>query len=285
MIDSNHVFVVAEIGINHNGDINIAKRLIAGAHGIGCDAVKFQKRTIDVVYSPEELTRPRESVFGNTNGDLKYGLEFGKTEYDEIDALCKSLNIPWFGSPWDEASVDFLLEYDVPYLKIGSASVTDRDLLAYCCASGKPLLVSTGMCDLGMIHKVVEFISMHDAEIACLYHCNSTYPTRDPAEINLLGVETLKREFPDIPIGYSGHELGVPSSVLVSALGVTSIERHITLDRSMWGTDQSASLEIEGMRLVVHGVRAWQKTRGDGEIKIYESEKPIIDKLRRKNTL
>ena len=193
--------------------------------------------------------------------------------------------MPWYASPWDEASVDFLLEYDIPYIKIASPSVTDRDLIIHCCKSGKPLLVSTGMCDLAMIEKVVSLIAQYGGKIDCLYHCNSTYPTRDHSEINLLGVTTLKREFPGIRIGYSGHELGVPSSVLVSALGVASVERHITLDRSMWGTDQSASLEIEGMRLLIHGVRAWEKARGTGEIKVYDSEIPIIEKLRRKTTL
>ena len=284
MIQPNQCYIVAEVGINHNGDIEIAKKLMEVAKNAGCDAVKFQKRTIEVVYSPEELARPRENPFGTTNGDLKRGLEFGKREYDEIDFFAKELDIPWYASPWDEESVDFLMQYDIPYIKIASACATDRDLLKHCVNTGKPLLIATGMCDLPLIRRIVDYVLSIDGQIACLYHCTSTYPSK-PVELNLLGIQTLKNEFPEIPIGYSGHETGVPPSVMAAVLGAASVERHITLDRAMWGSDQAASLEPRGMQLLIRDIRLWEEARGDGAIHIYESELPIEKKLRRKNTL
>lgn len=277
-------YVVAEIGINHNGQIETAKQLINVAKGAGCDAVKFQKRTVDVVYTPEELARPRESPFGTSNGDLKRGLEFGKAEYNKIDRYCHEVGIEWFASPWDEESVDFLMQYDIPYLKIASACATDKDLLRHCISTGKPLLVSTGMCDLPLIKQIVETIQSKRGEIACLYHCVSTYPARVD-ELNLLGIQTLQNEFPDIPVGYSGHEVGVATTVMAVVLGAVSVERHITLDRAMWGSDQAASLEPPGLTRLVRDIRDWEKARGDGVIKIYDSERPIEEKLRRKYTI
>lgn len=284
MIQEGRCYIVAEIGINHNGDIGTAKQLIKAAKDAGCDAVKFQKRTIEVVYTPEELAKPRENPFGETNGDLKRGLEFGKAEYDQIDKLCKELEIEWFASPWDEASVDFLVQYDIPYLKIASASATDKALLNHCAAAGKPLLVSTGMCDLDLIRQIVAAVKEAGGTIACLYHCTSTYPA-NTEELNLLGIKTLEEEFPDIPIGYSGHEVGLPTTIMAAALGVKSIERHITLSRAMWGSDQAASIELPGLQRLVRDIRAWETARGDGRIVIYDSERPIADKLRRKHTL
>ncbi|MEQ8356263.1 MAG: N-acetylneuraminate synthase family protein [Kiloniellaceae bacterium] len=284
MIQQGRCYVVAEIGINHNGDIGTAKQLIKAAKDAGCDAVKFQKRTLEVVYAPEELAKPRENPFGETNGDLKRGLEFGKSEYDQIDKLCKEIDIEWFASPWDEGSVDFLAQYDIPYLKIASASATDLDLLKHCAATGKPLLISTGMCDLDMIKRIVAAVDKAGGTIACLYHCTSTYPAKTE-ELNLMGIKTLEKEFPNIPIGYSGHEVGLPTTIMAAALGVKSIERHITLSRAMWGSDQAASIELPGLERLVRDIRAWEVARGDGNIVIYDSEKPIAEKLRRKDTI
>ena len=277
-------YVVAEIGINHNGQIEIAKQLINIARGAGCDAVKFQKRTVEVVYSPEELARSRETPFGTTNADYKRGVEFGKDEYDEIDRYCKEVGIEWFASPWDEGSVDFLMQYDIPYIKIASACATDKDLLSQCVSTGKPLLISTGMCDLATIRKIVDTVIDRGGQIACLYHCVSTYPSRAD-ELNLLGIQTLQREFPDVPIGYSGHEVGVATSVMAVVLGAASVERHITLDRAMWGSDQAASLERPGLTRLVRDIRVWESARGDGVIRISERERPIEEKLRRKHTI
>ena len=284
MIQPGRCYIVAEIGINHNGQLEITKQLISMAKGAGCDAVKFQKRTIDVVYSPEELARLRESPFGATNGDLKRGLEFGKAEYDEIDRFCKELGIEWFASPWDEASVDFLMRYNPPYIKVGSPCVTDRDLVRHCVRTGKPLLVSTGMCDLGLIWQVTECIAEWGGRIACLYHCVSTYPAQVD-ELNLNGIITLQKEFPEIPIGYSGHEVGVATTLMAVVLGAVSVERHITLDRAMWGSDQAASLEAPGLTRLVRDIRVWEKARGEGQIQIYERERTIETKLRRKYTI
>ncbi|MDN3718834.1 N-acetylneuraminate synthase family protein [Roseibium salinum] len=193
MISDKGTYVIAEIGINHNGDIHKAFEMIRKARDAGCDAVKFQKRTIEIVYSHDELAKPRDNVFGPTNGDLKRGLEFGKAEYDAIDALAREIGIEWFASPWDEPSTEFLLNYDTPYIKIASAMVMDRDFLVHCAKSGRPLLVSTGMCDLQMVSSAVNTIERASGQIACLYHCTSTYPTLDE-EINLLGINTLQKK-------------------------------------------------------------------------------------------
>ena len=284
MIKNNECYVVAEIGINHNGDLNTAKKLIKVAHDAGCNAVKFQKRTVDVVYTAEELAAPRESPLGTTNGELKYGLEFGREEYDAIDRYCKELNIEWYAAPWDENSIDFLCRYEPPYLKIASAMATDTEFLKACSRTGIPLLLSTGMCDLSMIKKVVKTIQDAGGTIACLYHCVSTYPAKIE-DLNLFGINTLKEVFPDIPIGYSGHEAGVPPSLMAAVLGAVSVERHITLSRASWGSDQAASLEPQGVARLVRDIRSWEAAKGDGEIKMLEAEIPIAKKLRRKNTL
>jgi N-acetylneuraminate synthase len=275
--DGRPCYIVAEIGINHNGDIDIAKRLIDLAKISGCDAVKFQKRTIDVVYSAEELAKPRENPFGETNGDLKYGLEFEQEEYDEIDRYCQEKKMPWFASCWDEGSVDFIAQFDVPCYKIASASMTDDDLLRYTKAKGKPIIMSTGMSILEQIDHAVEIIGKDNLIIL---HATSTYPAYYE-ELSLSVIPVLKRRY-DIPIGYSGHETGIASSVAAVALGASVVERHITLDRAMWGTDQAASLGPSGIIKMVNEIRLVETSMGDGVKRVFEREEPIIKKLRRK---
>lgn len=275
--DSQPCFIIAEIGINHNGDIAMAKKLIDMAIDCGCDAVKFQKRTVDVVYSKEELAKERQSVFGNTNGDLKYGLEFGLKEYTEIDTYCKEKGIIWFASCWDEGAVDFIDQFNPPCYKIASASLTDDTLLKHTRAKGKPILLSTGMSTLEQIKHAVEILGKEELVI---YHCTSTYPS-DASEQNLLVIKQLKELF-DCPIGFSGHERGITPSTIAVALGACSIERHITLDRTNWGSDQAASLEKTGLQHLVRDVRQIPSMLGDGHKKVFEREVPIIEKLRRK---
>ena len=275
--DNHPCFVVAEIGINHNGDIEIAKKLINVAHFCGCNAVKFQKRTVDKVYTKEELEMPRQSVFGNTNGDLKRGLEFEHKEYKIIEKHCKSLGMLWFASCWDVDSVDFMEQFDICAHKISSACLTDIDLLKKIKSTDKPILLSTGMSTLDEIDRAVDILGNDNLII---YHCTSTYPTENK-EINLNAIPVLKKRY-NCPIGFSGHERGIfPSSAAV-VLGACSVERHITLDRTMWGSDQAASLEPEGLRKMVRDIRNVPDILGDGVKVIYESEIPIKKKLRRK---
>lgn len=269
-------FIIAEIGINHNGSLALAKKLIDIAIMAGCDAVKFQKRTVDVVYTKEELELPRESVFGNTNGDLKRGLEFGYNEYKEIDEYCKRKGILWFASCWDEASVDFIDQFDPPCYKISSASLTDDDLLRHTKSKGKPILLSTGMSTMEEIDHAVEILGNDNL---ILYHCTSTYPTENN-ELNLTAIQTFNNRY-ECPIGYSGHERGVTPSVLSIVYGAVSVERHITTDRALWGSDQAASLEPDGLFRLVRDIRLIPQMAGNGEKIVYDSEKPIIKKLRR----
>lgn len=273
-------FVIGEIGINHNGCVNIAKKLIDIAVMAGCDAVKFQKRTVDVVYSPEELAMPRPNVFGETNGDLKRGLEFGYEEYAEIDEYCRFKKIMWFASCWDEASVDFIEQFDVPCYKISSASLTDDDLLKHTKETGKPILLSTGMSTKEEIDHAIEILGRD----IVLFHCTSTYPT-DSDELNLNVIKTFQSEYSDIPIGFSGHERGIMPSVVACAFGAVAIERHITTDRTLWGSDHAASLEPDGLFRLIRDIRQIPHILGDGVKKVYDDEKPIIKKLRRKKTL
>lgn len=270
-------FIIAEIGINHNGSLEMAKKLISMAHFFGCDAVKFQKRTIEDVYTKEELEAPRQSVFGSTNGDLKYGLEFGFEEYKEIDRYCKELGILWFASCWDKKSVDFIEQFDVCAHKIPSALITDIELLKYIKNTGKPILLSTGMSTIEEIDKAVDVVGLDNTII---YHCTSTYPSEN-SELNLNAIKTLKEKY-NCPIGYSGHEKGIVSSTIAVVLGACSIERHITLDRALWGSDQAASLEPDGLRKMVRDIRNVKTFLGDGIKKVYDSELPIKKKLRRK---
>ena len=269
-------YVIAEIGINHNGDIDIAKKLINVASGAGCDAVKFQKRTIDVVYSKEELAKPRESPFGMTNGDLKRGLEFELEEYQEIDRYCREVKIDWFASCWDEASVDFIAQFNVPCFKVASASLTDDNLLHHTRKVGKPIILSTGMSTLQEVDHAVEVLGKQD--LALLHAC-STYPAFYE-ELNLRVIDVLRDRY-GVPVGYSGHETGLPSSVAATVLGACIIERHITLDRSMWGSDHAASLEPNGITRLIRDIRLIEKSMGDGVKRVLEREQPIIKKLRR----
>lgn len=270
-------FVIAEIGINHNGDLGVAKKLIDAAVTCGCDAVKFQKRTVDAVYTKEELARPRENPFGPTNGDLKRGLEFGEKQYKEIDAYCKEKKIFWTASCWDEGSVDFMEKFNPPFYKIASASLTDDGLLKHHRKFGRPIFISTGMSTLAQIDHAVEVLGKDNLVVM---HCTSTYPSK-LEELNLNVIPALMARY-GVPIGYSGHEVGLSPSFAAAVLGACVVERHITLDRAMWGSDQAASIEPQGFERLVRDIRVWEIVKGDGVKKVYESEKPIIEKLRRK---
>jgi N-acetylneuraminate synthase len=274
--DDQPCYIIAEIGINHNGSLDIAKKLIDAAVESGCNAVKFQKRSVDIVYTKEELAKPRENPFGATNGDLKRGLEFGLEQYKLIDSYCKEKGITWFASCWDEQSVDFMRRFDPPCYKIASASLTDDALLRYHKKEGKPIILSTGMSDMPIIERAVGILGNENISIM---HCTSTYPS-EPGELNLRGIQTLKEKF-NVPIGYSGHEVGLYTTFAAAVLGACCVERHITLDRSMWGSDQAASVEPQGMKRLVVDIRNWEVAQGDGLIRIYESEIPIMKKLRR----
>ena len=274
--DGEKCFIIAEIGINHNGCIENAKKLIDIASTCGCDAVKFQKRTVEVVYSKEELERPRPTPFGETNGDLKRALEFGFDEYKEIDNYCKNKGMIWFASCWDEGSVDFIEQFTPPCYKVSSACITDDNLLKHTKATKKPILLSTGMSTIQEIDHALNILGKDNI---VLYHCTSTYPT-DLEEINLKVITEFKKKY-DFPIGYSGHERGLTPSVLAASLGAVSIERHITLDRTMWGTDHAASLEPQGLFRLIRDIRQIPIIMGDGQKVVYDSEKPIIKKLRR----
>jgi N-acetylneuraminate synthase len=275
--EGQRTYVVAEIGINHNGSLDLTKKLIDAAILSGCDAVKFQKRIIEVVYSPEELDKPRESPFGITNGDLKHGLEFGYDQYMEINKYCKEKGIEWFASCWDEGSVDFIEQFNPPCYKIASACLTDDNLLKHYRKYGRPIILSTGMADMSLIEHAVDILGRDDLIIL---HCTSTYPSK-PDELNLKGIKTLIERFPDIPIGYSGHEVGLSTTLAAVVLGACMIERHITLDRSMWGSDQASSVEPQGFARLIRDIRTVELAMGDGVIKVYESEIPVINKLRR----
>jgi N-acetylneuraminate synthase len=273
-------FIIAEIGINHNGDLDLGRKLISASLLAGCDAVKFQKRTVDVVYSAEELARPRENPFGPTNGDLKRGLEWGLDQYRAIDEYCRLHNIPWFVSCWDEASVDFMEQFNPPCYKIASASLTDDDLLRHHRQSDRPIILSTGMSTLEQIDHAVEILGTNNLIIM---HCTSTYPSK-VEELNLRAIQELENRY-RVPIGYSGHEVGLATTVSAAALGACMIERHITLDRAMWGSDQAASVEPQGFARLVRDVRAVEAAMGDGNKVVYDSEVPIISKLRRVDTV
>jgi len=274
--DGHPCYVIAEIGINHNGDIDIAKKLIDVAADAGCNAVKFQKRTVDVVYTAEELARLRENPFGPTNGDLKRGLELGFEEYAAIDAHCRQRRIHWFASCWDEQSVDFIDQFEVPCYKIASASLTDDALLRHTRSKGLPIMLSTGMSTLEEIDHAVKILGKQNL---VLLHSCSTYPAHYE-ELNLRIIPVLRQQF-GVPVGYSGHETGIPSSVAAASIGACVIERHITLDRSMWGSDQAASLEPNGVTRLVRDIRLVETSMGDGVKRLLEREVPIMQKLRR----
>src|SRR4051812_45437785 len=269
-------YVVAEIGINHNGDVETAKRLIDAAVLAGCDAVKFQKRTVDVVYAADELSRPRESPFGTTNGDLKRGLEFGVDEYAAIDRYCRERKIAWFASCWDEASVDFIDRFEPPCYKIASASLTDHGLLRHHRRTGRPIVASTGMSTIEQIDGAIEILGRDQL---VLMHTTSTYPS-EIRDLNLRVIRVLAERY-KVPVGYSGHEVGLAPSLAAATLGACMIERHITLDRAMWGSDQAASVEPQGFARLVRDLRAVETAMGDGIKRVVDAEIPIMKKLRR----
>lgn len=305
-------FVVAEIGINHNGSISVAKQLIDAAVEAGCDAVKFQKRTVEIVYTPEELAKPRKvdpSIIKNafdrmdiegvrydnvlpedsierlrrdsgdtTNGDLKYALEFNLKCYDIIDLYCREKGIYWFASSWDGQSAHFVNGFNVPCHKIASACLTHADLLKRVRSNGKPVILSTGGSTMEQIEKAVEILGREDLVIL---YCVANYPCKD-YEINLLVIETLKRKFAGVPIGYSGHEVGILPSVAAAVMGVCVIERHITLDKNMHGSDHKASLEPAEFKQMISEIFRFEKVRGDGVKRVLPSEIPVMAKLRRK---
>jgi len=269
--------IVAEIGINHNGDVNIAKRLIDSAVHAGVDAVKFQKRTPELCVPPEQRNQMRETPWGYiTYLEYRNHIEFDESAYREIDIHCKQRGIPWFASVWDEPSVDFLDKFDIPCYKIPSASLTDHALLHHLCKTGKPLILSTGMSTMDQIRDAVQEIGEENLLIT---HATSTYPC-EPSELNLRMIQTLRVNF-TCPIGYSGHEVGLIPSVVAVALGACLVERHITLDRAMWGGDQAASVEPGGFERLVKYIRVIEQSLGDGIKRVYESELPSLYKLRR----
>ena len=272
------VFITAEIGINHNGDIEIAKELIDVAKNAGCDAVKFQKRTVEKVYSEQILNSPRESPWGTTTRDQKLGLEFGKNEYDIIDKYCKYKNIEWFASSWDIDSQLFLRDFHLKHNKVASAMLTNHELLNIIVEEGKHTFISTGMSTMEQIREAVNIFRKNNCPFE-LQHSNSSYPMKIE-EANLKCIQTLKKEF-NCNIGYSGHEAtGYLICISAVLLGATSIERHITLDRSMYGSDQAASLEPQGITRLVRDLRRIDVIMGDGVKKVWPSEIPVIKKLR-----
>jgi N-acetylneuraminate synthase len=270
-------FVVAEVGINHNGDVALAKRLIAAAVSSGAQAVKFQKRTPELCIPPAQRDLPKETPWGLiTYGEYRERLEFGRDEYAEIDDFCRSMGVPWFASCWDEEAVDFLDQFDPPCFKISSACLTDDALLEHTRAKGRPMIVSTGMSSLEQIDHAVEVLGREEL---VLMHTTSTYPS-SPEELNLAVIPRLAERY-GIAIGYSGHEVGLAPSLAAVVLGACVIERHITLDRAMWGSDQAASVEPQGFSRLVRDIRLVERALGDGEKRVYESELPGMARLRR----
>ena len=271
-----HVFVIAEIGINHNGDLDIAKKLIEGAAEAGADAVKLQKRNIEKVYAQNVLDGPRESPWGTTQREQKNGLEFGEAEYNEIDRFCNEKGIEWFASAWDLDSQLFLRRYDCNYNKVASAMLTAFPLLEMIAEEKKHTFISTGMHELEEIDKVVELFRAADCPFEIL-HCNSQYPM--PVErANLRVMDTLRDRY-GVDVGYSGHEAGLIVSVTAAALGATTIERHITMDRAMYGSDQAASVEIGGFIKLVDYIRTVERAFGSPEKVVSEEEKGVRGKL------
>jgi len=271
------IFIIAEIGINHNGDIGIAKDLITVAKDVGCDAVKFQKRTVNLVYTKEYLDSPRESPWGTMQRDQKEGLEFGLGEYTEIDFFCKEKNIEWYASAWDVESQKFLRQFNLRYNKIASAMIVDEKLLEQVASEKKYTFISTGMTELKAIDRAVEIFRESDCPFE-LMHCISTYPMLE-GDANLNCIHTLRQRY-NCKVGYSGHEVGLGISYAAAALGITSLERHITLNRAMYGSDQAASVEPQGLRNLVSTVRRIEKSMGDGKISVNHKEMSLAKKLR-----
>jgi N-acetylneuraminate synthase len=276
--DGHPVYVIAEIGINHNGSLDVAKKLIEGAAQAGCDAVKFQKRTPELCVPMDQRLIERDTPWGRmTYMDYRYKVEFGYDDYAEIDAYCREKGIAWFASCWDEDAVDFMEQFNPPCYKAASASLTDLTLLKKTKATGRPLIISTGMSTMEEVDAAVEALGRDNLMIA---HTNSTYPC-PVDQLNLRMINTLKQKYPTVPIGYSGHEVGLATTWAAVALGAVFVERHVTLDRAMWGSDQAASVEISGMSRLVSNIRDIEKALGDGVKRVYEGEAAARKKLRR----
>tara|TARA_Y100000590_G_scaffold440074_1_gene565002 strand:- start:2649 stop:3485 length:837 start_codon:yes stop_codon:yes gene_type:complete len=276
-----NIYIIAEIGINHNGDISVAKQLIDIAKVAGCDVVKFQKRNPDVCVPEHQKSVMRDTPWGKmTYLEYKYKVEFEKPEYDEIDKYCKSRDIQWTASPWDLDSLEFLNKYDVPFIKIPSALLTDLELIKQTTETGKKIIISTGMSTMDEVDNAVNTIKSvnNNADYAVL-HCNSSYPA-PTNELNLKCIQTLKNRY-NCDVGYSGHEFGLTTTIASICLGATIIERHITLDRTMWGTDQMCSVEPQGLIKLVRGIKELNSAIGDGNKVVTDTEKPIKDKLRK----
>lgn len=272
------VYVIAEIGINHNGSVDIAKKLIDGALFAGCDAVKFQKRTPELCVPRDQWDIERDTPWGRmTYIEYRHKVEFDAEQYGEIDAYCRDRGIAWLASCWDEEAVDFIEQFNPPLYKAASASLTDHPLLKKMKDTGKPLIISTGMSTMAEIQEAVEALGMDNLLIA---HSTSSYPC-PLEELNLRMIHTLEQTFPGIPIGYSGHEVGLAPTWTAVSIGATFVERHITLDRAMWGSDQAASVEVMGMHNLVRNIRDIHKALGDGVKRVYPSEMKSLKKLRR----
>jgi N-acetylneuraminate synthase len=271
------IFIIAEIGINHNGDMSICEELIDVAARAGCDAVKFQKRDIDKVYTQELLDSPRESPWGTTQREQKQGLEFGADEFQKIDSICREKEIEWFASAWDINSQEFLRQFDCKFNKVASAMIVDEDLLKSVAEEKKHTFISTGMTNFEDIQKAIDIFKSAGCSFE-LMHTVSTYPMK-VEDANLNVIKTLREEF-KCNVGYSGHETGLAVSYGAAALDISSLERHITMDKAMYGSDQSASLEPGSLRSLVRGVRAIEMAMGDGQKRIIDAEVPIANKLR-----
>jgi N-acetylneuraminate synthase len=271
------VYIIAEIGINHNGDVATAKKLIDVATLAGCNAVKFQKRTPELCVPSEQRHVMRETPWGQmTYLEYRHRIEFGYDDYTEIDRYCRQRGIAWFASCWDEPSVDFIEQFSPVCYKIASASLTDDSLLTYINTKGRPMILSTGMSTMQEIRHAVSLLDRNRLLVA---HCTSSYPCK-PEELNLRMIQTLRQEF-DFPIGYSGHEVGLQTTYAAVVLGACFVERHITLDRAMWGSDQAASVEPWGLMRLVRDIRVIEQAVGDGHKRVYDSELPILERLRR----
>lgn len=270
-------FFIAEIGINHNGDMDLCKKLIDASVQAGCNAVKFQKRDIDTVYTQDYLDSPRQSPWGTTQREQKEGLEFNKDEYDEINRYCKEVGILWSASAWDIESQLFLRQYDLPFNKVASAMLTHNELLREIASEGKHTFISTGMSTTGNIQNAIDIFENENCPYT-LFHCVSTYPCKDE-DCNINLIKTFKEDY-QVPIGYSGHETGILPSLLAVAIGAVAIERHITLDKNMYGSDQSASIEPDEMKLLVEQARQITNTLGHGLKEFLQHEIPVAQKLR-----
>lgn len=275
--NNSDIYITAEIGINHNGDLEIVKELIDQSKSAGVDAVKFQKRTIEIVYSEDVLSQHRDSPWGTTQREQKEGLELSLEDYKEIDSYCKKIGIDWYASAWDIPSQDFLNNFNLNVNKIASAMTTNVEFIERVASEQKPTFISTGMCTYEQIQKAVDIFNNKNCKFV-LMHTNSEYPSKEE-NLNLNAINTLSNKF-DCNVGYSGHEASVSPSIVAAAIGAVSIERHITLDRSMYGSDQAASLEVHGLRTLVGSIRKLKYILGDGEKVITDAETEVAKKLR-----